>query len=117
MRYRNSYGSNNRPSKKDIKITEHAKLRIGERAPHIPRSEYKQWVYNARYKGIPFDAMPPELQRWVRTSLHLGPKMIGARVYQNYLFLFRGNSGKAKTLVTMYPIPEAMIPYAEQSAK
>ena len=96
------------PGSKNIKLTEHAKMRIGERAPHIPKKQYRQWVYNARYKGLSFSQMCPQLQKWVKHSVHLGAHMTGARIYQNYLFVFCGNNQHSRTLVTMYPVPEAI---------
>lgn len=88
-----------------ITITKHAEDRLAERAPHIPKARWRQWVYKARYTGTHFANMPEDIQVWVERKFKIGgPKKRGARVYDGYLFLFRGNH--ARVFLTLYPLPE-----------
>ena len=88
-----------------IIITKHAEDRLAERAPHIPKSQWRRWVYKARYAEISFWGMPEDLRRWIEHKFKIGgPNKKGIRLYDGYLFLFRGNH--ARSFLTLYLLPE-----------
>lgn len=96
--------SRNYPSKKKIEITDHAKRRIQERAPHIDIKQCRQWVYSARYKGNALTDVDESIQRWVDSRLRNDRTQL--RVFDDYIFVFKGNCKHIRTLVTIYPIPD-----------
>ena len=102
----------NYPSKKKIEITEHAKLRIQERAPHIGSKQRQNWVYSARYKGKSLDEVDESIQRWVNSRLRTDRTQL--RVFDNYIFVFKGNCKHIRTLVTLYPVPDKIGSHIEK---
>ena len=88
-----------------ITITRHAEDRLRERAAHIPKERWRKWVYKARYHGTTFNQMPEDVQAWIGNKFSLGgPNKRGARIYDGYVFLFRGNH--ARVFLTLYPLPD-----------
>lgn len=93
-----------------ITITEHAKQRLRERAPQIKKNDYTSFVNAARYRGYTRDYLRshyPEIEKYVYRRYGLN-NSTEIRVYKGYVFIFCGNSHKARTLRTVVNLPADM---------
>lgn len=90
---------------KPIKITAHAKLRLKERIGSY--AGYKNWnalVKAARYKGRTGRDLTADEQTWCASHIKRLYSSSQVRVLNGFAFLFMGNDGRARTLVTVIPI-------------
>ena len=90
-----------------IEITYHAKQRLAERVPDIHPSNYTQFVMSARYNGAPIGDFNnnPEMLEYLYKYFR-SDNSTQLRVYRDCVFVFRGNKGKARTLVTVVKMHE-----------
>lgn len=90
-----------------IEITYHAKQRLAERVPDIHPSNYSQFVMSARYNGSPISYFydKPEILNYLKKYFR-SDNSTQLRVYRDCVFVFKGNKGKARTLVTVVNIRE-----------
>ena len=90
-----------------ISITSHAKSRLRERLPSVHPKNYVRIVHAARYTGLTLSELnlhSPAIANYVRKSF-CSDKTCQLRYYSNCIFVFRGNRGHARTLVTVVDLP------------
>jgi hypothetical protein len=98
----------NAPKKSAITITSHAKQRLSERLPQIPKSQWEQLAYNARYKGLTDNQLQTtneidsNTKSWVFNTFKKD-NSTQLRLYKDTVFVFSGNSHHCRTLVTVVP--------------
>ena len=93
-----------------ITITAHARQRLQERAPQINSRDYLAFVGAARYCGYTRDYLRrnhPEIEQYVYSRYGMN-NSTEIRVYKGYVFIFCGNSHKARTLRTVVSLPERL---------
>ncbi len=95
----------NTPKKSSITITSHAKQRLSERLPQVPKTQWEQLVYNARYKGLTDNQINGETKNWVSTTFKKD-NSTQLRFYKNSVFIFSGNTHHCRTLVTVVNCPQ-----------
>ena len=87
---------------RQIEITVHAKMRLRERVKNF--DGYRNWehlVKTARYCGKTLSNMTDEEYRWCCRNLsHIG-QSCQIRVLNGFAYVFKGNKGHARTLVTV----------------
>ena len=90
---------------KDIEITKHAMQRLEERViTHAGFKSWKQMVKTARYKGrSEYDMSDAEYQ-WCSTHITGLHNSSQVRILNGFAFLFMGNKGHARTLVTVIAV-------------
>ena len=89
-------------SRKPIKITEHAKQRLEERVgSHKGYKDWQHLVKTARYSGINETYMTDEERNWCKKHIHNCPTRSQIRILNGFAFIFMGNKGHARTLVTV----------------
>ena len=90
---------------RDIAITKHAMQRLEERV--ITHDGFKSWkhmVKAARYKGRgEYDMTDAEYQ-WCSTHITGLNNSSQVRILNGFAFLFMGNNGHARTLVTVIAV-------------
>ena len=96
-----------------IEITYHARQRLAERVPDIHPSNYTQFVMSARYNGAPISYFrdKPEMLEYLKKYFY-SDNSTQLRIYHDSVFVFRGNKGKSRTLVTVVNIRE---PFCEEN--
>ena len=90
---------------KRIKITNHAKQRLKERVATY--KGYRSWehlVRTARYSGKSEKTMNEAEYEWCATHLLSLYSSSKVRLWNGFVFLFMGNKGHARTLVTVIPL-------------
>lgn len=100
-----------------ITITEHAKQRLRERAPQINKNNYSSFVNAARYRGYTRDYLKgryPDVEKYINER-YSANNSTEIRVYKGYVFVFCGNSHKARTLRTVVNLPESMFVLLENT--
>ena len=87
-----------------IHITEHAMQRLRERViTHEGFRGWKQMVKKARYYGKVLQDFTDEEYQWVKDNIHgLSPSHI--RLMNGFAFIFMGDNGHARTLVTVIKV-------------
>ena len=88
-----------------VQITEHAMQRLQERV--VSFDGFRSWqhlVKTARYEGRTEQNMTAEEYAWCETHLHKLTRSAQIRILNGYLFLFMGNKGHARTLVTVMQV-------------
>ena len=101
----NNYNHKKNDHSKPIKITAHAKLRLKERIGSY--TGYKNWnalVKAARYKGRTGRDLTSDEQTWCASHIKRLHSSSQIRILNGYAFLFMGNGGRARTLVTVIPM-------------
>ena len=90
---------------KQIKITQHAKLRLRERVPEVHPNNYKAFVKSARYTGYTMAMLTeknPKMAKYVKTHFKEYRSYV-LRVKSNNVFVFGGDHDR--TLITVMKIP------------
>ena len=88
-----------------VRITEHAMQRLEERV--VSFDGFRSWqhlVKTARYEGRTEQNMTAEEYAWCKTHLHKLNRSAQIRLLNGYMFLFMGNKGHARTLVTVLEV-------------
>ena len=91
-----------RLQRKRVNITKHAMQRLKERVGSF--EGYRSWqdlVQTARYKGTDQNDMPDVERKWCETNLHHLRKTVRVHSLNGYAFIFKGNKGHARTLITV----------------
>lgn len=89
--------------KTSIKITQHADYRLKQRVGIKDENTWQQFVKNARYKGDTINTMSEEHYQYCK-SHGLIAKLNNStqiRYYKGFFFVFKGNNGHMRTLVTV----------------
>lgn len=87
-----------------IEITEHAKKRLVERVgTYEGFRTWKQLVKHVRYHGTPLYKMSVDEYNYI--MMHLDKRKftnsMKIRLYRGFFYIFRGNAGHARTLITV----------------
>lgn len=91
--------------RKPIEITRHAMQRLEERV--ITHDGFKSWqhmVRTARYEGRSEMNMTNAEYEWYRTHVNHLYSSSQVRILNGFAFLFMGNKGHARTLVTVLTV-------------
>ena len=97
-------------NRKKISITKHAELRMMERMPDVRKKQYQQIVNTARYRGeatARLMAKYPEIMQFVKSRKMSNSTVI--RLYNDFVFVFKGCENNSRTLITLYPLPEDLV--------
>ena len=87
---------------KSITITRHARQRLEERVKsHDGFRSWQHMVSTARYKGRSEQDMTDAEYLWYITHVSNLNKSSQVRILNGYAYLFMGNKGHARTLVTV----------------
>ena len=95
--------------KRKVEITAHARQRLRERFPNVPESVFQTFVSSARYSGTDIreiEKRDPKRAEWVKTRFRYN-KTTRIILYKNGIFVFSGNHGHVRTLVTVVNIETA----------
>ena len=95
----------NYASRKSIEITLHAMQRLEERV--ITHDGFRNWqhlVKTARYEGRSEYNMTDEEYKWYSTHISHLYNSSQVRIMNGFAFLFMGNKGHARTLVTVIAV-------------
>lgn len=95
----------NYPQRKPIEITYHAMQRIEERVKNY--DGFKSWqhmVKTARYEGRSEENMTDAEYEWYITHITHLYCSSQVRIMNGFAFLFMGNKGHARTLVTVIAV-------------
>ena len=95
----------NYPQRKSIEITHHAMQRLEERVKNY--DGFKSWqelVRTARYKGRSEQNMTDAEYQWYSTHITNLHSSSQVRIMNGFAFLFMGNKGHARTLVTVIAV-------------
>lgn len=95
----------NYASHKSILITRHARQRLEERV--VTYDGFKNWhhmVKKARYEGRSEINMTDEEYKWYSSHIPHLYNSSQVRIMNGFAFLFMGNKGHARTLVTVIPV-------------
>ncbi len=90
---------------KSIEITQHAMQRLQERV--ISYGGFRSWqhlVKTARYEGRNEYDMTADEYLWYRTHFNYLHKSSQVRIMDGFAYLFMGNKGHARTLVTVVKV-------------
>ncbi len=90
---------------KSIEITRHAMQRLEERV--ITHDGFQSWqhmVKTARYKGKSEINMTDAEYQWCSTHISHLHSSSQVRILNGFAFLFMGNKGHARTLVTVIAV-------------
>lgn len=88
--------------RKKIIITKHAMQRLNERVKS--RAGYQSWAHfvsTARYNGRTDLTMTSEEYEWYLKNIRNLFRSSQVRVWNGFAFIFMGNKGHARTLVTV----------------
>lgn len=91
-----------------VEITEHAMERLLERVKS--HGGYRSWqhmVKEARYNGKPVSLMTDEEYRQCLKQVKHMCNSSQVRLLDGFFFIFRGNKGHARTLVTVFELKES----------
>ena len=90
------------PRRSAIVITDHAMMRLKERVhTHEGFKSWKKLAAEARYAGKTPYEMDPEEKDWVDKKISRRFNRTQIRVYRGFAWIFMGNNGHARTLVTV----------------
>ena len=95
----------NNPQRKTIEITNHAMQRLKERV--VTHDGFKSWqhmVKTARYEGRSEVNMTDVEYEWCITHITHLYCSSQVRIMNGFAFLFMGNKGHARTLVTLIAV-------------
>ncbi len=93
------------PIHKRIEITRHAMLRLKERVvSHTGFPSWQDLVKTARYRGRSEENMTDAEYEWYLTHIKRLYRSTQVRILNGFAFLFMGNKGHARTLVTVIPV-------------
>lgn len=88
-----------------INISHHARMRFIERFPELDIKTLQNLAAKARYEGF----SDKEFEGAFRCYLNKVTKKDNStriRVLNGKVFVFKGNAGHCRTLLTLYPVPE-----------
>lgn len=88
-----------------VEITQHALQRLKERVTTC--EGYRSWqhlVKTARYEGRDERMMTDEAYEWYSTHISNLYKSSQVRILDGFAYLFMGNKGHARTLVTVIAV-------------
>ena len=87
---------------RNIEITRHAMQRLEERVQnHEGFVSWQHMVQTARYKGRNENNMTEAEYQWVLSHVSNLYKSSQVRIMNGFAYLFKGNKGHARTLVTV----------------
>lgn len=90
---------------KKVEITRHAMLRLKERVvSHAGFPSWQDLVKAARYKGRSEENMTDAEYEWYLTHIKRLYHSSQVRILNGFAFLFMGNKGHARTLVTVIEV-------------
>ncbi|MEE0896998.1 MAG: hypothetical protein U0L88_05155 [Acutalibacteraceae bacterium] len=93
------------PIHKNIRITKHAMLRLKERVvSHTGFPSWQDLVKAARYKGRGEENMTDAEYEWYLIHIKRLYQSFQVRILNGFAFLFMGNKGHARTLVTVIEV-------------
>ena len=95
----------NYPQRKPIEITHHAMQRLEERVKNY--DGFKSWQHmlkTARYEGRSEENMTNAEYEWYITHITHLYSSSQVRIMNGFAFLFMGNKGHARTLVTVIAV-------------
>ena len=98
--------------RKKIRITKHAKQRCAERCPSLSVKNLHSIAYAARYNGLSIADCKESLRNFLN-NIYKGWDPRRVRVFDDIVFIFAGDHGHCRTLITMYPVPEEYIQTGE----
>ena len=96
--------------KSHVNITYHARQRLGERLPNIHPSNYTGFVSAARYNGQSVAELTrynPELADYIASRFRTN-NSTKLKFYRDCVFVFSGDSHKARTLVTVVNLSDIL---------
>ena len=88
-----------------VEITQHAMQRLQERV--INYDGYRSWqhlVQTARYKGKNEFMMTNSEYAWFTANIHHLSNSAQVRLLDGFAFIFKGNKGHARTLITVIQV-------------
>lgn len=97
--------------KTSIKITKHADYRLKQRVGIKDENTWQQFVKNARYKGDTINTMSEKHYEYCKKH-GLIAKLNNStqiRYYKGFFFVFKGNNGHMRTLVTVIKYKEKVV--------
>ena len=90
---------------KKVEITRHAMLRLKERVVyHTGFLSWQDLVKAARYKGRSEENMTDAEYEWYLTHIKRLYRSSQVRILNGFAFLFMGNKGHARTLITVIEV-------------
>ena len=95
----------NYPLRKTIVITNHAMQRLEERV--VTHDGFRSWqhmVKTARYEGRGEENMSDDEYKWYIKHINHLYSSSKVRIMNGFAFLFMGNKGHARTLVTVIAV-------------
>lgn len=95
-------------NRKKIKITKHAKQRCIERCPSLSVNNLSSIAYAARYNGLSIADCEENLKNFLN-NIYKGWNPKRVRIFNDIVFIFAGDHGHCRTLITMYPVPEEYV--------
>lgn len=94
-----------KPIHKKVEITKHAMIRLKERVvTHTGFQSWQHLVKTARYKGRGEENMTDAEYEWYLTHIKKIYRSSQVRILNGFAFLFMGNKGHARTLVTVIEV-------------
>lgn len=96
--------------RKRIEITQHAKQRFKERFPDLCIKNLQTIASKARYEGFQDQEFEGEFRRFLESVTHKDVST-QIRISNGKIFVFKGNSGHCRTLLTLYPVPPEFANY------
>lgn len=93
-----------------ISITSHARQRLSERLPEINSSNYNSFVSAARYNGKSVGQLMwinPQVADYIKSHFK-DNNSTKLKFYRDCLFVFSGDSHKARTLVTVVNLSDIL---------
>ena len=88
-----------------VEITKHAMQRLQERVTTY--EGYRSWqhmVRTARYEGRNEFMMTNSEYEWFVNNIHHLSNSSQVRLLDGFAFIFKGNKGHARTLITVIPV-------------
>lgn len=103
----------NRNQNRPVTVSHHAKQRIDERLDLGRHKNAQEAAQAARYKGIPDTIITGEMKKWLDRAYYKN-NSTKIRIYNNCVFVFGGDSGHARTLITVIPLRPDFVNKTEQ---
>lgn len=95
----------NSTSTKEVKITPHAMMRLEERVKsHEGYRSWRDMVRAVRRYGKTASSLSNDEYVWYTNHIHRLGKSKRVRFSNGFAYIFFGNHGKAKTLLTVIPM-------------
>ena len=88
-----------------VEITQHAMQRLQERV--VTYNGYRSWqhmVRTARYEGRNEFMMTNSEYEWFTNNIHHLSNSSQVRLLDGFAFIFKGNKGHARTLITVIQV-------------